>query len=836
MKRSIIYNFSKITIKFNVILVFLLFLLTSINCYGLYQNVDSLKVIAELVTESEKPQKYLNLAEKYKYSNFDSALIYSEKVYELAVAQGDIVYSVKGLILRAWHYNIHGNFTLALNCYKEAEKISLEAKNKYLIAYTYLELSEFYRSKFNYYNELEFLDSTLYYVNRYKISSLAPETFLKLTNLYIHIDDIQLAKHYSDMTSRALDINYNEKIFVKDLQQQAVICLLDNEKEKALEYYYKALDYSKKIRNASLIQMSYRGLSKFYIEDKQFVKAVVYIDSSISICEELNYKVEESALITYKAHIAWLNKDYNEALKYNKKALKIRQSSGNISAVCSSLLNIGGNYILLSNLSEASKYLKKGLEIALKQKNLTFISNAYKKLSELNAIERNYKTAFEFEKLSTIYRDSVNIDKTNDKIFLFSNLYESEKEKRLLEKIELRRKSNNVIFLSVVIFLAMILILLLYRNNYVKRKSTREIVKLSKVIEAIKQAVVIIDNNRIIQYVNNGFIKLAGIRNRNDVIGKNVLDFVSDPDSGRLVNNVFPELKHNMNWAGEIVLKKSDGTEFYAEVSTSILERRKNRRLYVALFHDISIRKRHEKELKESKEILSKTIETQDRMFSIIAHDLIAPFNTILGFSSLLLNDYDKYQKEDHEKFAKIINSSSKNIYDLLLNLLHWSRSQLGRIDIKKEAIILNAIVDENIEVLFQTINYKGIHVINNIQSNFEIVADSATMSIVIRNLLSNAIKFTERDGTIDISAEKTNSDYVIRIADNGIGMDKTRVELLFDSSHNDSQPGTENEKGTGLGLSLCKELVNLNNGTITASSVLGEGSVFEISITIEKS
>lgn len=834
MKLSIKNIISNIPIKIDVVFVLLMFLLTSINCYGLlHRNVDTLKVIAQISEGQEGPQNYYNIAKEFRYSSFDSSLIYSEKAYEFAVEQGNTAYVVKSLILKAENYNSRGASTQALEYFNKAKKIAFDAKNNYLIAYAYLMQSEFYSSKFNYFNELEMLDSTLYYVNKYKIKSLAPRIFYKLANLYLHINDIQLAKHYSDRTGKALNLYYDEKIFIKNLQQQAAICQYDNENTKALEYYQDALYHSRKLKDISLVQMSYRGLARYYIGDKQFSKAVAFIDSSISICYKLNYKVEESALITYKAHIAWLNNDYNKALEYNKASLKIREKSGHISAVCSSLINIGGNYLLLGNLSEASTYLNKGLELALQQNSLTFISNAYKKLSELNAMEENYKVALEFEKMSTIYRDSVNIDRANEKIILFSNLYESEKEKRLLEKVELRRKSNNVIYLSVVIFLAVILIVLLYRNNFVRRRSTREIVKLSKVIETIKQAVVIIDNERIIQYVNNGFIKLVGIRNRNDVIGKSVLDFVSAPENDRLVNNVFPVLQENNNWEGEILLKKNNGKEFYAELSTSVLEKKKNNRLYVAMFHDISIRKHHEKELKVSRENLSKTIETQDRMFSIIAHDLIAPFNTILGFSNLLLTDYNKYQQEDHEKFARIINSSSKNIYDLLLNLLHWSRSQLGRIDIKKEAFILNTIVSENIEVLSQTISDKDIHLKNNIHPNFDIVTDNSTLSIVIRNLLSNAIKFTEKGGSIELSAHKTNNNYVIKVSDSGVGMDKATVESLFDSSHNNSQPGTNNEKGTGLGLALCNELVNLNDGTITVSSILGEGSVFEISLPL---
>ncbi len=155
----------------------------------------------------------------------------------------------------------------------------------------------------------------------------------------------------------------------------------------------------------------------------------------------------------------------------------------------------------------------------------------------------------------------------------------------------------------------------------------------------------------------------------------------------------------------------------------------------------------------------------------------------------------------------------------------------MGNIEISKKRISLNLIVNEISELLNQTIRNKEISFINNIDDNFIVYVDSSTISTVIRNLLSNAIKFTPRGGEIIISATKKSGRSFITISDTGIGISPMNIDDLFDVTRNSSKPGTENETGTGLGLVLCKELTELNNGSIIVESDTGKGSNFIISL-----
>ena len=280
---------------------------------------------------------------------------------------------------------------------------------------------------------------------------------------------------------------------------------------------------------------------------------------------------------------------------------------------------------------------------------------------------------------------------------------------------------------------------------------------------------------------------------------------------------------------------RKDGTKFPAEFRgrTVVYKGRKAR---ITTVRDLTERKKTEQALKEKEAKLQESIKTKDKFFSIIAHDLKTPFNTLLGFSDLLYNNFEEYSKEEQKEFLNIIRNSIKSSQKLLENLLVWSRSQRGTIEYKPEKINLYFLANEIGEALNDAILKKSLSFKNNIPPGFYVYADKAMLSTIIRNLLSNAVKFTNRGGHISINAQpKTTEDnhkYAeISVADSGIGIHKKMLTKLFDVGETISTRGTENEKGTGLGLVLCKEFVEKHNGKIWVKSKEGTGSTFYFTI-----
>lgn len=222
---------------------------------------------------------------------------------------------------------------------------------------------------------------------------------------------------------------------------------------------------------------------------------------------------------------------------------------------------------------------------------------------------------------------------------------------------------------------------------------------------------------------------------------------------------------------------------------------------------------------------------SKDKFFSIIAHDLKSPFTALLGISEIMIENWENMHDEDKIEFLKDIYSSSKNTFNLLQNLLEWSRSQTGRIEVEKSVFSPYDVIHENITVLKQHADNKGITLINSVKNDIGCYADKNMISTVFRNLISNSIKFTNQGGTIQISASDTDNSYQFCISDNGIGMSKETVSKLFKISEKVQSSGTANEKGTGLGLLLCKEFLEKNDGNIYVESEAKVGSKFFFTI-----
>ena len=239
---------------------------------------------------------------------------------------------------------------------------------------------------------------------------------------------------------------------------------------------------------------------------------------------------------------------------------------------------------------------------------------------------------------------------------------------------------------------------------------------------------------------------------------------------------------------------------------------------------EIKERQKIEQTLLENKKKLLELNATKDKFFSIIAHDLRSPFNVLLGYSNLLLENHTKYTEEEREKYIKFINDSSIKTYKLLENLLTWARSQLGGIDFSPRKINIKALINEVILLLSETAGNKNIKILDKTENSLFMYADKNMIDTVMRNLILNAIKFTPKGGDITIKAhtiiDDNNQKFAeIIVKDSGVGILPEIQSKLFKITENISTKGTEKETGTGLGLILCKEFVEKHGGKIWVES-----------------
>jgi signal transduction histidine kinase len=223
---------------------------------------------------------------------------------------------------------------------------------------------------------------------------------------------------------------------------------------------------------------------------------------------------------------------------------------------------------------------------------------------------------------------------------------------------------------------------------------------------------------------------------------------------------------------------------------------------------------------------------TKDKFTSIIAHDLKSPFNSILGFSNLLIKYSENGDYEKVKEFSEHIREVSTHTYKLLENLLEWSRSQTGKINFNPKALDIRIPVKNATDLLYPNARKKDIQIEVNVPT-IAVLVDEHMLHTILQNILSNAIKYSNKGSKIVVSGRELKDKLLLSIKDEGVGMDPETVDKLFRIDETVSTFGTEGERGTGLGLILCKEFIERHRGKISVKSEKDKGSEFTIELPL---
>jgi two-component system sensor histidine kinase/response regulator len=232
-------------------------------------------------------------------------------------------------------------------------------------------------------------------------------------------------------------------------------------------------------------------------------------------------------------------------------------------------------------------------------------------------------------------------------------------------------------------------------------------------------------------------------------------------------------------------------------------------------------------------EQLEKANESKDKLLSILAHDLRSPLVSIQSFLELM-SDFDLSAQEEL-MIKKTLLNETKNAYQMLTNLLSWSKAQMAGVTPQIAPVNLAEVLEITLALQHTAAAEKLIGFRNEIITGLKIVADPDMLDLVVRNLVNNAIKFTQEGGEVVIYTEQHEEECYIIIEDNGKGIPYNKQPDIF-KLKTQSTFGTKNEKGVGLGLVLCKEFINFQNGKIWFESVPEKGTKFYISLPLYES
>lgn len=237
--------------------------------------------------------------------------------------------------------------------------------------------------------------------------------------------------------------------------------------------------------------------------------------------------------------------------------------------------------------------------------------------------------------------------------------------------------------------------------------------------------------------------------------------------------------------------------------------------------------------LKRQKVALERLNETKDKFFSIISHDLRGPVSSLFGVSGLIRHFVKEKNNDQLLEMADHMETSVERLSNLLDNLLNWAMQQQGHFPNVPEKVNVTEMIDEIIGMFSNMANGKLVSLTSEISEAVYLWVDRNSVHTIFRNLINNAIKFTPESGSISVKATINIGMAEIKVTDSGIGIPQSKLDKLFNLNGEGATYGTAGEKGLGLGLQLVKEFMDMNNGSISAQSVEGQGTTFLVRLPL---
>ncbi len=566
----------------------------------------------------------------------------------------------------------------------------------------------------------------------------------------------------------------------------------------ALDYYNQSIRYALLSQNYRTLGATYSAISNMLRVNGSYEKALEFIHRSRDSYLKANF-TEGAAWIRYMTGILHNSvKLYDEALAEFEAALALYRKlvvpeSGNYTGVAICLDQIAAVQTKKGNYTEARELNREALELHRLGQSRFGLSTSLKYLAEIEYRAGNYDLALAHLDSSMILKKSMN------DILGLTGMYE------LLGLIYLAQEK----------YAPALDILQTGLESAVRNHQVQYIMDINRHLSRAHQALG--NYEKAYYYQSDQIMAADSIYNSRVTRNMVQLETLFEIESR---DKTIRELQQE-NRIQEMSLEREKTLRSYMTgfIILSLM--------MIAMFIYFSIeRRRAHTVLMKSKALVDEINASKDKLFSIIAHDLRGPFNSILGLTDLLKDNFKAYGPEKLERMINAIYSSAHNSFALLNNLLEWSRTQTGMIQFSPAPISLDESVGEVLALLSSQAEHKKIR-LDYTPSQRQVCADRNMLHTILRNLISNAVKYSRPDDSIVIDSREEDGMIRISVRDTGIGIPEEARRRLFNLADGYQITGTAGEKGTGLGLMICKEFVEKHGGSIGVDSEPGKGSTF---------
>ncbi len=860
------------------------------------RHFDSLglSLAQKLGNKTQEGRFYNNLGiDYYVEANLDQSHFFFSQARISFSEVKDTAFLVMALNNLGAVYKLLGLYELSANHFTEA--INLKAKDHDTISLiTTLNNIGLLYDKIGLCNEgMTYLNDALTLAKKIDDSSLISLSFQNMAILQISKGSYQVAIDYSEKAMACFEsmrIDDSNTIFNNlALSHQGL-----GNHEKAEHYYRLAIDQFSNLLNESNKAITLENYTNYLIEQQQYAKALEHGLQALSIAEDRHLIETKSQIYKTLSLLYEKNKDFKKAYFYSTEFNKLNDSIYNTTLATSLMLNDVNERIVQAKIEQ--DLLERQNQLQSQQINYStrlinvmisaslvlllllgiivyYVSRKRKdnnQLTHLNnqlrASEEKYKAVVEQSpQVMLIHQEgkllfanhhfytlSGHSPKELSSLSVFDLVHPDDRNK--IQQMAKERMDGNFPLdsyelkaynkLGEEIYLNMSFSRITYNDQPAilgvgidisgRKKNLETIKKLTAAIEQSPIMVLITNKKGNIEYTNPSFTSITGYT-MEEALGQNPRILASGQESVHIYKELWKTILSGSNWHGELLNKKKNGEFFWESLVISpVLNEEEEITHFVAIMEDISERKSIEEALIQREEALRQANITKDKFFSIIAHDLKNPFNAIIGFTSLLMSEYNNIDDDERQSYIENIHLASNTTYRLLENLLEWSRTQTGKIKFLPGHFDLNGIVNEVINLQQTQAAKKGLRILSEVPFNTPVFADKNMIRTVLRNLISNAIKFTS-SGEIRINAKKKKDFIEVCVADSGIGIPESGINKLFKLDEQYLAEGTEFEKGTGIGLILSKEFINKHGGTIWVKSKKNMGAKFYFTLPTHK-
>jgi PAS domain S-box-containing protein len=285
-------------------------------------------------------------------------------------------------------------------------------------------------------------------------------------------------------------------------------------------------------------------------------------------------------------------------------------------------------------------------------------------------------------------------------------------------------------------------------------------------------------------------------------------------------------------------MRKKEGTYVWMEAYTQPIEEQGIVTGFQTSSRDITIRKEYEEALSEAKENAEQASKYKSDFLSSMSHEIRTPLNAIIGLADILLK---RNPREEQIKIFRMLKNSGDNLLTIVNDILDFSKVEAGKMELEETVFNLIETGKEVVQLFYEKAENKKVKVLFKTDTNLPImiIGDQGKIRQVLTNLVSNSIKFTSV-GHVDMSIQLINKEdkrytLLFSVSDTGIGIEATKLDLIFESFAQAGQDTARKYGGTGLGLAIVKRLVNLMGSEIFVESEPGKGSRFFFTLLVEE-